>query len=59
MIKTKMIQDGSLTCDTRLDDKINKFIKENNVKVVDIKFTSIGRDNRLTALIIYEVNNND
>lgn len=53
MIKTKMIQDGVLTCDNRLDDKVNKFIKENDIKVVDIKFIPI-RD-RATALIIYEV----
>lgn len=53
MIKTKMIQDGVLACDTRLDEKINKFIEEHNIKVVDIKFASVN--NRATALIIYEV----
>lgn len=53
MIKTKMIQDGTFTCSDRLDDKINEFIKRNNIKVVDIKFASAN--NRATALIIYEV----
>ncbi|MBR3208825.1 MAG: hypothetical protein IKF82_01010 [Bacilli bacterium] len=53
MIKTKMIQDGFLSCDDRLDDKINEFIKRNNITVVDIKLTSVN--NRATALIIYEV----
>jgi len=51
IIKTKMIQDGVLTCDDRLDTKINEFIKDK--KIVDIKFTSVN--NRATALIIYEV----
>jgi len=52
MIKTKMLEDRVLTCDDTLDIKINKFIKENNIKVVDIKFASVK--NRATALIIYE-----
>lgn len=53
MIKTKMIQDGILTCDTRLDERINRFIRENDIDVVDIKFASVN--DRATALIIYEV----
>ncbi len=57
MIKTKMIQDGALSCETRLDTKINNFIEEKNIKVVDIKFTSVN--NRATALIIYEVEDNE
>lgn len=54
MKKTKMIQDGVLTCDDRLDDKINEFIEKNDshIKVIDIKFASVN--NRATALIIYE-----
>lgn len=53
MIKTEMIRDA-LTCDDRLDDKINVFIEKNrrHIKVIDIKFTSVN--NRATALIIYE-----
>ena len=54
MIKTRMIQDGVLSCDDRLDDKINKFIKDKII--VDIKFTSVN--NRATALVIYEVEDN-
>ena len=54
MIKTRMIQDGVLSCDDRLDDKINKFIKDKII--VDIKFTSVN--NRATALVIYEVEEN-
>jgi len=61
MIKTKMIEDACLTCDDRLDTKINDFIKRNsikdNVKFIDIKFTSVN--NRATALIIYEVEDNE
>jgi len=57
MIKTKMIQDACLSCDDRLDTKINDFIEEKNIKVVDIKFTSVN--NRATALIIYEVEINE
>ena len=57
MIKTKTIQDGVITCDTRLDEKINEFIEKNDIKVVDIKFTSVN--NRATALIIYEVEENE
>ena len=62
MIKTKMIQDASLSCYDRLDTKINDFIEKNNIKdnvsfndvrLIDIKFTSVN--NRATALIIYEV----
>lgn len=53
MIKTKMIQDGIFTCEDDLDTKINNFIEENNIKVIDIKFASIN--DRATALIIYEV----
>lgn len=53
MIETRMIKDGYLDCETRLDTKINKFIEENDIKVVDIKFTSVN--DRATALIIYEV----
>lgn len=53
MIKTEMIKDGALACDDRLDTKINEFIKENNIKVIDIKFASVK--DRATALIIYEV----
>ena len=56
MIKTKMIQDACLSCDDRLDTKINDFIEEKNIKVVDIKFTSVN--NRATALVIYEVQDN-
>ncbi len=52
MIKTKMIRDGILACEADLDTKINNFIKENNIKVIDIKFSV---DNIPTALIIYEV----
>lgn len=51
-IKTKLIQDGALACDERIDDKINKFIEENSIKVIDIKFTS--SNDILKALIIYE-----
>lgn len=54
MIKTKMIQDDVLSCGDRLDYKINKFIEENNIEVVDIKFISIGQSHRATALIIYK-----
>lgn len=54
MIKTKIIQDAVISCEDRLDTKINKFIQEYDIKkVVDIKFASIN--NRATALIIYEV----
>ena len=52
-----MIQDGASYCDDRLDTKINDFIEEKNIKVVDIKFTSVN--NRATALIIYEVEINE
>ncbi len=52
MTQTKMIYDGFLACDTRLDDKINEFIKNNNIKIIDIKFTSVN--DRAVALIIYE-----
>ena len=55
MIKTRMIQDGVLSCDDRLDDKINEFIKDK--RIVDIKFTSVN--NRATALIVYEVEEDD
>ncbi len=55
IIKTKMIQDGVLTCDDRLDTKINEFIKDK--RIVDIKFTSVN--NRATALIVYEVEEDD
>lgn len=55
MIQTKMIIDAYYTCDERLDTKINKFIKEKHIKVIDIKFAGIREDNRATALIIYEV----
>ena len=55
MMKTKMIQDGIIACDDSLDTKINNFVKKNHIKVVDVKFAPIGRDNRATALIIYEV----
>ena len=59
MIKTKMLHDGIMSCDDRLDYKINKFIEEMDIKVVDIKFAPIGRDNRPTALIIYEVEDDE
>ena len=49
-----MIQDGVLSCDYRLDEKINEFIKDK--RIVDIKFTSVN--NRATALVIYEVEDN-
>ncbi len=55
MIKTRMIQDGIMSCDDRLDTKINEFIKDK--KILDIKFTSVN--NRATALVIYEVQNNE
>ena len=55
MIKTKMMQDGVLSCEDRLDDKINDFIKDK--KIIDIKFTSVN--NRATALIIYKVEENE
>lgn len=54
MIKTKMIEDGFFSYDA-LENKINNFIKTNNIKVIDIKFAATGKDNRATALIIYEV----
>ncbi len=61
MIKTKMIQDGILSCDDRLDTKINDFIERNsirdNVRFIDIKLASVN--NRATALIIYEVEENE
>ena len=61
MIKTKMIQDGASYCDDRLDTKINDFIERNsikdNVRFIDIKFTSVN--NRATALIIYEVEDDE
>jgi hypothetical protein len=53
MIKTKMIQDAASYSEDRLDTKINNFIKENNIKIIDIKFASTG-NNRPTALIIYK-----
>ena len=59
MIKTKIIEGNAISWVDRLDDKINKFIKENNIKVVDIKFAGIGRDNSAVALIMYEVKEND
>lgn len=52
MVQTKMIYDGFLACEDRLDDKINEFIKNNKVEIIDIKFTSIN--DRAVALIIYE-----
>ena len=55
MIKTKLIEDNYMSCETRLDTKINNFIEEKNIKVVDIKFAPTLKDNRATALIIYEV----
>ncbi len=59
MIKTKLIEDAVLTYEDRIDDRINKFILQNQVhiKVVDIKYATAH--NRLTALIIYEVKDND
>ena len=51
MIKTKLIEDAVLTYENRIDDRINEFIKENNINVVDIKYATAH--NRLTALIIY------
>ena len=57
MIQTKLIEDAVLTYEDRIDDRINKFIKENNIKVVDIKYATAH--NRLTALIIYKVDENE
>lgn len=50
-----MIQDGYMSCEDRLDTKINEFIKDK--RIVDIKFTSVN--NRATALVIYEVEENE
>lgn len=52
MIKTKLIEDGAIYS-LRLDNKINEFIKNENIKVIDIKFVSVV-NGRLAVLIIYE-----
>lgn len=57
MTKTKLIEDGAISCCDRLDTKINKFINENSINVIDIKFTSVN--SRAVALIIYEVLTNE
>lgn len=56
MIKTRMIRESIIVAEEkdRLDTKINSFIKDSKTKIIDIKFASTGKDNRPTALIIYE-----
>lgn len=62
MIKTAMIKEPIVVVEykDRLDTKINNFIRDIKAKkIIDIKFAPTGTDNRPTALVIYEVEEND
>lgn len=53
-IKTKLFQDGTLACDKRVDEKINNFIEEHNIKINDIVDVKLSSNNdRIIALLIY------
>ena len=61
MIKTAMIKEPIVVVDygDRLDTKINNFIRDIKAKkIIDIKFAATGQDNRATALVIYEEEEN-
>ena len=62
MIKTTMIKEPIVVVDygDRLDTKINNFIRDiKTKKIIDIKFAPTGADNRPTALVIYEEDENE
>ena len=53
MIKTKIFIGGVLMGETNLDEKINHFINDITIKLIDIKITATTYG--IIALIIYEV----
>lgn len=61
MIKTKMLRESIMATEPEdmLEVRVNNFIKKSKVKIIDIKFAATGNDNRPTALVIYEVEEND
>lgn len=61
MIRTIMLRDSIVYVERedRLDAKINDFIRDSKAKIIDIKFAPTGTDNRPTALVIYEVEENE
>lgn len=61
MVRTIMLRDSIVYVERedRLDAKINDFIRDSKAKIIDIKFAPTGADNRPTALVIYEVEENE
>ena len=54
MIKTKMIQEGALSCDASLDYKINKFIQEMEQGIKTGKVDNTIADEILLIRLLYE-----
>jgi len=56
-VKTFVLNSGNAQCHhSQLDDNINKFIEENDIEVIDIKYSSAGYGDcgvQLSAMVIY------
>lgn len=53
MIKTKYFKESQMWNEKELDEKINNFLEENNIDVVDIKL-SRDLNGLCSALLIYK-----
>lgn len=53
MIKTKYFKESQMWNEKELDEKINNFLEENNIEVVDIKL-SRDLNGLCSALLIYK-----